>query len=573
MRTSKKIYRQLLNIAVCGFMVFNLLTVNTFAQESGTCGNNVSWNFSNGILKIEGNGKMNDYNDPSSVPWYSFKEQIVNVIIENDVDNIGNIAFYDCNNLGSVVIGNGVTTIGTSAFLECEKLTNVRLGSNVKRINQAAFKMCTSLQSIILSQGLEFIGHEAFFLCQSLKSITIPSSVTHLGESVFAYCSNLLQVNFNAKLDKLPDWTFYDCESLANITLPETITEVGQDAFEGCDRLDIVDGTINNNQTDEHLDEQTNNETNIDSNEKTNNDTTILLPGKPNNIQQDVIENEDVVINGSITDTNITIDATVSDKEGWQQIIDKVTDFQVVQDTMEYETPIDVNVLVYNDLKVSGDLLESLAGSNTILVIRNGNIEIQINCKDLVIGKKYKDFKLDYTLEKVTNYTKAITKAIGDADAYYLKIKANIDFNVTLKILLGAEHDLSIAALYEKDGGDWEVLQSVTTDSLGYASFYLGSFDSFTKYLIGINVEGIDSGIIPDDLYDNYEGLMDAYGNRYVITGRTSKWGITAGQLTIILIVFMVVITASIGGVMYMIHKRKQAKEKIRKEVMGDLDD
>lgn len=58
---------------------------------------------------------MPNYSSNSS-PWYSQRDKIKKIVIENGVTNIGNSAFYDCFNLASISIPNSVTRIGSNAF-------------------------------------------------------------------------------------------------------------------------------------------------------------------------------------------------------------------------------------------------------------------------------------------------------------------------------------------------------------------------------------------------------------------------------------------------------------------------
>ena len=71
------------------------------AVKTGTCGENLTWVFdeATATLTISGEGAMEDYASSSSVPWYSFRSEINNVVIEDGVTSIGEPAFYNCSSL------------------------------------------------------------------------------------------------------------------------------------------------------------------------------------------------------------------------------------------------------------------------------------------------------------------------------------------------------------------------------------------------------------------------------------------------------------------------------------------
>ncbi|MCD8389405.1 MAG: leucine-rich repeat protein [Oscillospiraceae bacterium] len=102
------------------------------STETGTCGENVTWSLDTdtGVLTISGEGEMEDYSSSSDVPWYSLRESITAVVIEDGVASIGNCAFYYCSNLTSVTIPDSVTSIGYEAFYECTSLTDVYYGGS-----------------------------------------------------------------------------------------------------------------------------------------------------------------------------------------------------------------------------------------------------------------------------------------------------------------------------------------------------------------------------------------------------------------------------------------------------------
>ncbi|MCD7767890.1 MAG: dockerin type I domain-containing protein [Oscillospiraceae bacterium] len=91
----------------------DVLTLGSTAEQSGgstetgTCGENVIWTLdtSTGVLTISGEGEMEDYSSSSDVPWYSLRESITAVVIEDGVTSIGSFAFYECSSLTDVYYG------------------------------------------------------------------------------------------------------------------------------------------------------------------------------------------------------------------------------------------------------------------------------------------------------------------------------------------------------------------------------------------------------------------------------------------------------------------------------------
>ena len=56
-------------------------SIGTLFAESGTCGDNLTWNLTNGVLTISGTGTMSDFT-LGGAPWYSSRSSIINVIIK-----------------------------------------------------------------------------------------------------------------------------------------------------------------------------------------------------------------------------------------------------------------------------------------------------------------------------------------------------------------------------------------------------------------------------------------------------------------------------------------------------------
>ena len=103
---------------------FSVSAAETVAN--GTCGTGVNWVLdSDGVLTVSGSGKMNDYRSVMQIPYYSYKEQIKSVVIENGVTYIGNNAFHGCTNLQSLTIMGDLDKIGARAFFSCNAITTI----------------------------------------------------------------------------------------------------------------------------------------------------------------------------------------------------------------------------------------------------------------------------------------------------------------------------------------------------------------------------------------------------------------------------------------------------------------
>lgn len=559
--------KQLAIAAACFLLVISSIVPVHAASVSGETGQ-VSWKLDSGVLIISGRGEMGNYDASNYAPWYEYREDIVEVVIEEGVKTIGEASFYNCTNLKTVKMSNSVTQIKAVAFLDCFKLENINLSNKLTYIGNSAFKSCQSLKSISLPKSLKTIEYEAFFDCRSLMNITIPNSVTYLGSGIFSYCDNLLQANIDANVESLPSWTFYDCESLVDVTLSDSIEKVGDNSFHNCENLNSVYSNLSDEERKE-INKQVNNKVSDSSN---NNHSTTLDSTTNDSISSEVVNNENVEINGTMTENGNKIDAvidvTVKNDKGWNSIIEKVENYQKGDQFFNKEVDVTVQINLSENQSVSGDLLNDLAGKDVQLLVK-GDVNLKIDCNRLSVDKNYSDFSFGYKLEKLENPGKNIINVIGKSTGYFLKLYGYSDFEVTIRIPFGTDLAHNTVSLYQKDGSGYNLIQSVQLDDEGYASFYLSSFDSFTTYLIGLNVDS-DNVLIPEELYGDYGYLMDEHGNKYEITGVKSKWGIDITQLTWIVVGILVLVIGLVGGVMFMMFKRRQANEKIRKEVMSE---
>jgi hypothetical protein len=185
------------------FLFALIASIGTLFAESGTCGTNLTWDFTDGVLTISGTGKMHNYNR-SQLPWSGL--QITSVIINSGVTTIGNRAFVNCSGMASVTISNSVTSIGMSAFFNCTSLTSIEIPNSVTSIGMSAFFNCTSLTSIEIPNSVTSIESYAFDSCTGLKSITcLAVTPPTMGEGVF-YELDCSTINLMVPAESVEDY-------------------------------------------------------------------------------------------------------------------------------------------------------------------------------------------------------------------------------------------------------------------------------------------------------------------------------------------------------------------------------
>ena len=209
------------------------------APTSGTCGENLTWNFDvdTGVLTISGTGVMYNYYD---VPWHSYDASVKSLVLEKGMTSIGDYAFQYCSSLTDVTIPDSVTSIGNLAFDGCSSLTSVTIPDSVTSIGGYAFQDCSSLTQVTIPDSVTSIGYRAFSSCDSLTSVTIPNSVTFIESYVFSGCDSLAGVTIPNSVTSIGQYAFSDCRSLASVDIPDSVTSIGNSTFSGCSSLASV---------------------------------------------------------------------------------------------------------------------------------------------------------------------------------------------------------------------------------------------------------------------------------------------------------------------------------------------
>ena len=141
--------------------------VGTFKKASGECGDNITWEYKNGVLTITGAGEMNNYGkvitSPFNIETYKgpwryqdgtpFLLDIETIIIEDGITCVGGHIFSNCKNIKNVSLPETLTTICDWAFKDCEGLEEITLPSSITTIESTPFIGCDNLKTITFLNG------------------------------------------------------------------------------------------------------------------------------------------------------------------------------------------------------------------------------------------------------------------------------------------------------------------------------------------------------------------------------------------------------------------------------------
>ena len=218
-----------------------------------------------------------------------FGKQIESCIIGENVSNISNYAFSNCDKLSMVTINNKhvisktYTTSYNLATIFGVQVKQYKLGTTIDAIGDYTFYNCTAMESLIMPNHVTKIGDSAFYNCSGLQSINIPSSITSIGGDAFDGCTSLTKViagdvstwcNITFKtassnplyyakhlysnkgteityiqipnnISNIGNYLFYNASAITTLIIPNGVISIGDNAFYGCESL--TDISINSN--------------------------------------------------------------------------------------------------------------------------------------------------------------------------------------------------------------------------------------------------------------------------------------------------------------------------------------
>lgn len=136
----------------------------------GTWGNNVNWKIRNGVLRIEGNGPIDDCGPTGLLyPWQDYGEEVT-----------------------SIIIGDGITSIPRYAFRDFIQAKDISLPSSAKEFGYGCFQNTPWLAD--LSENGYVIVNNVLLAYEGKEDyLVVPEGITDICEGLwFAPCTTVL---------------------------------------------------------------------------------------------------------------------------------------------------------------------------------------------------------------------------------------------------------------------------------------------------------------------------------------------------------------------------------------------
>ncbi len=175
-----------------------------------------------------------EFGSPTANPLYYAQKLYLNnelftdLVVPDNITNIGSYAFYNYPYLNSAIIGNDVTRIGRSAFENCSSLSKISIGTNVEDLHFYAFHNCSAIDTIRWNVKKDCLFNVGGITNYPEKSLFESSN------------TNIKKIIIGNEVEVIPQYLCYNMHQIRSINIPSSVTTIGKSAFYGCSGLNAV---------------------------------------------------------------------------------------------------------------------------------------------------------------------------------------------------------------------------------------------------------------------------------------------------------------------------------------------
>lgn len=141
-------------------------------------------------------------------------------------------AFNGCSKITTVILNEGFTDIGNSAFYECEQLDSIYVPQSIE--SWGRYALYGTKWEKEHERGLQYLGPVALNNGNYTKfnKIIIKDGTTCIADDAFTYCDYLSHVILPKGLKYIGSRSFANNRVLSSIRIPESVKRIGYGAFQ-----------------------------------------------------------------------------------------------------------------------------------------------------------------------------------------------------------------------------------------------------------------------------------------------------------------------------------------------------
>lgn len=248
----------------------------TNGSPHGKCGPYAYWLIKDGVLIIRGTGDMyNDakhyYPDSYPPPWDKYKEEIVEIDVQEGITKIAQYAFYHLTNVEKATIPESVTYVHAHAFDGCTGLEDLYFYMKSGEVYYWSFQNCNARKRIYIKSIADYCnvkldqisypaGTDLIMNGSKVTNLVIPSgarttstfnrmtietvwipNTAEVRDTAFELCTSLRSVTFEegSTITVLPANAFRGCSSLVSMNVPDTVEVINGGALAQCPLLQM----------------------------------------------------------------------------------------------------------------------------------------------------------------------------------------------------------------------------------------------------------------------------------------------------------------------------------------------
>jgi len=161
--------------------------------------------------------------------------------VPDEVEHIGDGAFFDYRKLTSIYIPKNVVSIGERSFMWCKSLISFEFPEKLRSIGSQAFEGCEILKQVSLDRSVDMIGSSAFSACTSMEKADITNTnLTSISSDLFGACYKLQIIVLPESISKIEELAFRICYELHTLVINSSDLLIEEKAFSSCDELNRI---------------------------------------------------------------------------------------------------------------------------------------------------------------------------------------------------------------------------------------------------------------------------------------------------------------------------------------------